>query len=100
MYGPEAKHLTALSALDVVAAEEPVTRAEVVEAAASDHVRERHHRVAHPPEMVDAGCPRPTTRSGKRGPPPQRLHHRHGEVAGLNAPAVTETGRQGALSRG
>ncbi|WP_331767652.1 hypothetical protein [Embleya sp. NBC_00896] len=40
-YGPEAKHLTALSALDVVAAEEPSLVAEVVEAAASDHVRER-----------------------------------------------------------
>ncbi|MEU9115997.1 hypothetical protein AB0D04_30580 [Streptomyces sp. NPDC048483] len=41
MYGSEAKHLTALSALDVVAAEEPSLLAEVVEAAASDHVRER-----------------------------------------------------------
>ncbi|MFE7112997.1 hypothetical protein ACFU98_41450 [Streptomyces sp. NPDC057575] len=41
MYGPEAKHLTALSALDVVAAQEPSLLAEVVEAAASDHVRER-----------------------------------------------------------
>ncbi|MFI6739100.1 HEAT repeat domain-containing protein [Nonomuraea sp. NPDC050451] len=40
-YGPEAKHLTALSALDVVAAEEPSLLAEVVEAAASDYVRER-----------------------------------------------------------
>ncbi|GGW65235.1 hypothetical protein [Streptomyces xantholiticus] len=40
-YGPEAKHLTALSALGVVAAEEPSLLAEVVEAAASDHVRER-----------------------------------------------------------
>lgn len=41
MYGPEAKHLTALSALGVVAAQEPFLLAEVVEAAASDHVRER-----------------------------------------------------------
>ncbi|MGW1616956.1 hypothetical protein ACWCQZ_47825 [Streptomyces sp. NPDC002285] len=41
MYGPEAKHLTALSVLDVVAAEEPALLAEVVQAAASDHVRER-----------------------------------------------------------
>ena len=41
MYGPEAIHLTALSALDVVAAEEPSLLAEVVEAATSDHVRER-----------------------------------------------------------
>ena len=41
MYGSEAKHLTALSALDVVAEEEPFLLAEVVEAAASDHVRER-----------------------------------------------------------
>ncbi|MFG2630323.1 HEAT repeat domain-containing protein [Streptomyces sp. NPDC048473] len=41
MHGPEAKHLTALSALDVVAAEEPYLLAEVVEAAASDHVRQR-----------------------------------------------------------
>ncbi|MBO8187544.1 hypothetical protein [Streptomyces spirodelae] len=40
-YGPEAKHLTALSALDVVAAEEPSLLAEVLEAAASDHVRRR-----------------------------------------------------------
>ncbi|MGW0432823.1 hypothetical protein ACWDV4_09795 [Micromonospora sp. NPDC003197] len=40
-YGPEAKHLTALSALDVVAADEPSLLAEVVEAAASDHVRSR-----------------------------------------------------------
>ncbi|WP_406163126.1 hypothetical protein OG298_41705 [Streptomyces sp. NBC_01005] len=41
MYGPEAKHLTALSALGVVAAQEPFLLAEVVETAASDHVRER-----------------------------------------------------------
>ncbi|MFF1916292.1 hypothetical protein ACFVYE_32855 [Streptomyces sp. NPDC058239] len=41
MYGPEAKHLTALSALDVIAADEPFLLAEVVEAAASDYVRER-----------------------------------------------------------
>ncbi|MFD5897905.1 hypothetical protein [Streptomyces sp. NPDC060366] len=40
-YGPEAMHLTALSALDVVAGEEPSLLAEVVETAASDHVRRR-----------------------------------------------------------
>lgn len=40
-YGPEAEHLTALSALDVVAAQEPFLLAEVVEAAASDLVRAR-----------------------------------------------------------
>ncbi|MEU9125420.1 hypothetical protein AB0C96_37290 [Streptomyces sp. NPDC048506] len=40
-YGPEAKHLSALSALDIVAAEEPSLLAEVVETAASDHVRGR-----------------------------------------------------------
>ncbi|AQW48370.1 HEAT repeat domain-containing protein [Streptomyces violaceusniger] len=40
-YGPEAMHLTALSALNVVAAEEPSLLAKVVGAAASDHVRKR-----------------------------------------------------------
>ncbi len=39
-YGPEAKHLSALSALDVVAAKEPSLLAEVVQAAASDDVRQ------------------------------------------------------------
>ncbi|WP_331772203.1 hypothetical protein OG948_52615 (plasmid) [Embleya sp. NBC_00888] len=40
-YGPEAMNLSALAALDIVAAEEPSLLAEVVEATASDHVRER-----------------------------------------------------------
>ncbi|GCE02228.1 hypothetical protein [Embleya hyalina] len=40
-YGPMAKHLTALSALDVVAAQEPSLLAEVLETATSDHIRER-----------------------------------------------------------
>ena len=40
-YRSEAKHLAALSALHVVAAEEPSLLAEVVAAAATDHVRER-----------------------------------------------------------
>ncbi|GAB7035842.1 hypothetical protein AB0G35_29540 [Streptomyces sp. NPDC021749] len=40
-YGPEATHLAALSALDVVTAEEPSLLADVVAAAASDHVRQR-----------------------------------------------------------
>ncbi|MEQ0565724.1 hypothetical protein ABJI51_42170 [Amycolatopsis sp. NEAU-NG30] len=40
-YGAEAKHLTALSVLDVVAAEEPSLLAEVVVTAAADRVRER-----------------------------------------------------------
>ncbi|MFC5835389.1 hypothetical protein [Nonomuraea insulae] len=40
-YGPEAMHLTALSALEVVAAREPSLLAEIVEAAASDYVRRR-----------------------------------------------------------
>jgi len=40
-YGPAAKHLTALSALDVAAAQEPSLLAEVVETATSDHIRER-----------------------------------------------------------
>lgn len=39
--GPEAKHFSALSALAVVAAEEPALLAEIVEAPACDHVRER-----------------------------------------------------------
>lgn len=41
VYGLEAKHLSALSALHLVAVEEPSLLAEVVAAAASDHVRER-----------------------------------------------------------
>ncbi|WP_405678308.1 hypothetical protein OG292_28985 [Streptomyces sp. NBC_01511] len=40
-YGPEAMHLTALSALDVVASEEPSLLAEIVLAAGSDHIRGR-----------------------------------------------------------
>jgi hypothetical protein len=40
-WGLDAKHLTALSALDVVAAEEPSLLAEVVVAAVSDRVRDR-----------------------------------------------------------
>ncbi|TDC62168.1 hypothetical protein [Streptomyces hainanensis] len=40
-YGAAAKHLTALAALDVVAAEEPALLAEVVGAATDDHVRGR-----------------------------------------------------------
>ncbi|MFG3115497.1 hypothetical protein ACGF4C_13920 [Streptomyces sp. NPDC048197] len=40
-YGPEAKHLSALSALDVVAAEEPSLVAEVLETATGERVRER-----------------------------------------------------------
>ncbi|WP_255951359.1 hypothetical protein [Streptomyces odontomachi] len=40
VHGSEAKHLSALSALDVVAAQEPALLAEVVGAAASDLVRE------------------------------------------------------------
>ncbi|HET6705690.1 hypothetical protein [Amycolatopsis sp.] len=40
-YGAEAKHLAALSALAVVAADEPSLLAEVVAAAATEHVRER-----------------------------------------------------------